>query len=217
MQLNQASKLAKPDPARYSSISHYSCPPGWVQRFNLISLEAFPSVNFTLIHLQVAKEKMQILHSTFYRFMSFLPVNLYKTAHKLGIKQKYICCQPPSHFLEVSTLVIRCMFCKEAPQGTVRSVPGIQWTWGHAVKGSAALKASERNSVRELNDCHYNTRASVFCRSALLHFCSQEEHKNKFLPSSPRRLTSSWDNSFRCFNASSLCREKNKKPQTFGY
>lgn len=48
--------------------------------------------------------------------------------------------------------------------------------------------------------------ADLFCCTSVL----MKNRKNKFLPSSPRRLTSSWDNSLRCFSASSLCRGKKK-------
>lgn len=135
---------------------------------------------------------MHILPSIFYKFMSFLPANLYKTAHKLGIKQKYI------HMLSATLPFFRseCFghqmhVLQGGPTRHSHISARNSVNLGSRCQGSAALKASEQNSVRELNDCHYNTRASVFGRSALLHFCSQEEHKNKFLPSSPRRLTSS--------------------------
>lgn len=62
---------------------------------------------------------------------------------------------------------------------------------GSGLQRKAAIEASEQNPVGEFNDCHYNTRASVFPQIALLRFCSHEEYKNKYLPSSPRRLTSS--------------------------
>lgn len=145
MQLNQASKLAKPAPAHYSSISRYSCPLGWVQKFNLISLKAFPCVNFRLIHLQVTTAKCRFCRVCFTGLWIFCQqISRTQSANKLGIKQKYIYCQPSSHFSEVSALVIRCMFCKKVPQGTVRSVPGIRWTWGHAVRVAQHLKHLSR-------------------------------------------------------------------------
>jgi len=77
------------------------------------------------------------------------------------------------------------------------------------LRRNAATTAPAQSSARELSGCRHGTKASVFPQICfLLRFCSQEEHKNQFLPSSPRRLTSSCDNSFRCFSASSLCREK---------
>lgn len=135
MQLNQASKLAKPAPAHYSSISHYSCPLGWVQRFNPISLIAFPSVNFTLIHLQATKAKSRFCAVYFTGLWIFASKSLEDSVKmNWGSNRSVYTVSHPPIFKKVSALVTRRMFCKEAPLGTVRSVPGIRWTWGHAVR-----------------------------------------------------------------------------------
>lgn len=148
MQFNQASKLAKPAPAHYSSISCNSCPLGWVQRFNLIISSAWKHFLLLIFHsftYRSLRQKCRFCTVCFTGLIIFCQ-QIFARQHtnKLGIKKKYICCQSSSHFLEVSALVISCMFCKEASQGAVRSVPGIQWTWGQAVRALQHLKHLSR-------------------------------------------------------------------------
>lgn len=99
--------------------------------------------------------------------------------------------------------------------GLVRSVPRIPWTWGQTAKiqqkrrwsvfaqilewvadtASMQLRQTPRRQENQLGQ--FSPPPEKLAR--------RKKKKNKLLPSSPRRLTSSWDRVLCCFNASSRC------------
>lgn len=104
------------------------------------------------------------------------------------------------------------VWSSETLLGLVRSVPGILWTWGRAAK--IHQKHGQEEVFAQTPEWGANAarvRLQAPCReeNQLGRFPPQpwnfKEKKQKLLPSSPRRLTSSWDRVLFCFSASSLC------------
>lgn len=126
-------KICKTSPCTLQLISYYSCPPGRVQRSNFISLTAFPSVNFTLTWKPLRQNADFAVCFTGLQIFASKYQEDNIQVREGSNRSIYPVSQPPI-FKTASALLIRHMFCKEAPLGSVRSVPGIHWTWGHAVK-----------------------------------------------------------------------------------
>lgn len=100
---------------------------------------------------------MRILRSIFHRFMDFCCRPL-----ELGLRQCAHCQTSPRHFLKVNSLVVRCVFCEEAPQAQAARCQGSSEPGVMLLGSERSDAASEQDSARELNACHYNTTASVF-------------------------------------------------------
>lgn len=120
------------------------------------------------------------------------------------------------HLLKASSVVIRCVFPEEAPQAQAALCQGFSEP-GVTLPRLRMQRCSIWAGLRQGVQCLPSQRHGIcLCRDPVCPICAFTEINkiNKFLPSSPRRLTSSWDNSLCCFSASSLCRRKNKQTQT---
>lgn len=93
--------------------------------------------------------------------------------------------------------------------GLVRSVPRIPWTWGQTAK----IQQKRRRSVfaqmlewgADTADTTQTGKPTGTIFPSTRKTGRRKKKKKRLLPSSPRRLTSSWDRVLCCFNASSRC------------